>query len=203
MLNDLISLTGSHEFEEFGTLDLAGVRVEGNVLTFSLNLNTGGDADAHQSWEVECLDFLEHALLLGDCEGFDLQYDHVLLWPYIYPQASVSFYGAANDHLAVVGALYKRHLELVGHWIRFSQFMNANTVELIRGRYGMLANGPMPLVESYAQVLETFDISARITDPKPAYYTNDEFSGLSEVAVLILKAGSYVVAPKFSARRLG
>ena len=67
----------------------------------------------------------------------------------------------------------------------------------------MLAEGPMPLVESYAQVLEAFDISAKVTDPKPAYYTNNEFSGLSDVAVLILQKGSYVVASKFNDHRIG
>jgi hypothetical protein len=202
MLNDLISLTNSDAYTENGTADLAEVRMEGDVLTLSLNLNTGEDSNAYQCWEVECVGFLEHQLSLGQSDEFDLQYDHVLLWSYTYPEASVSFYGEANDHLAVVGALYKRHLELVGDWIPFVRFMNGNAVEMIRGRYGMLAEGPIPLVESYAQVLEGFNISAKITEPKPAYYTNDEFSGLAEVAVLILKKGSYVVAPKFNARRL-
>ena len=50
----------------------------------------------------------------------------------------------------------------------------------------MLAEGPTPLVEAYAQVLERFNISNKVTEPKPAYYTNDEFSGLAEVGVLIL-----------------
>ena len=202
MLNDLINLTHSPEFDEYGSLDLTQVRVEGNVLTLSLNLNTGGDSDAYQSWEVECVDFLEHELSLGQCEGVDLQFDHIFLWSYIYPHASVSFYGEADDHIAVVGALYERHLELVGDWIPFGRFMNGNTIEMIRGRYGMLAEGPMPLIESYAQVLQKFNIDARIAEPKPAYYTNDEFSGLVEVAVLVLKKGCYVVAPKFTERQL-
>lgn len=59
----------------------------------------------------------------------------------------MSFYGEAKDPFAVVGALYKRHLELAGSWIPFGRFMNWNTFEMIRGRYGMLADGPMPLVE--------------------------------------------------------
>ena len=202
MLNDLITLTHSLEFEEYGTLDLTRAGVEGNVLTLSLNLNTGGDSDAYQSWEVECVDFLEQELSLGQCEGFDLQFHHILLWSYIYPRASVSFYGETDDHLAVVGALYERHLELVGDWIPFGRFMNGNIIEMIRGRYGMLADGPMPLVESYSQVLERFNMGAKIAEPKPAYYTNDEFSGLLEVAVLILKKGCHVVAPKFTERRL-
>jgi len=202
MPDDLISLTHSHEFAEYGTLDLGEARVEGNVLTLSINLNTGSEYDAYQSWEVECVDFLEHGLSLGPCEGFDLQYDHILLWSYIYPEASVSFYGEAHDPLAVLGALYERHHELAGNWIPFSRFMNGDTAELIRGRYGMLANGPVPLLESYVQFLEGFNIGASLTEPKPASYTNDELSGLEEVAVLILKEGSYVVAPKFNAHRL-
>lgn len=202
MLIDLSSLTNSYEFEEHGTADLAGAHVEGNVITLSLNLYTGSDSDPQQSWEVECVDFLEHQLSLGQCDGFDLQYNHVSLWPYIYPQASVSFYGEADDHLAVIGALYKQHLELAGDWIPFGRFMNGNTVEMIRGRYGMLAHGPLPLVEAYAQVLESFNISAKLTEPTPAYYTNDEFSDSAEVAALILAKGSYVVAPQFNARRL-
>jgi hypothetical protein len=202
MLNDLINLTHSHEFEEYGTLELAAVRIEGNVMTLSLNLNSGADSDDYQSWEVECVGFLEHELSLGQCEGFDLEYDHILLWNYIYPRVSVSFYGEADNSLAVVGALYKRHIELVGNWIPFDRFMNGNTVEMIRGRYGMLANGPLPLVESYSQVLESFEISTQLTEPKPAYFTNDEFSGLAELEVLILKTGCFVVAPKFNARRL-
>jgi hypothetical protein len=80
--------------------------------------------------------------------------------------------------------------------------MNGNIIEMIRGRYGMLAAGPMPLVESYSQVLESFNIGTKIAEPKPAYYTNDEFSGMAEVAVLILKKGCYVVAPKFTERQL-
>ena len=88
MLDDLISLTHSSEFED-GTFQLAGVRVEQNVLTLSFDLNTGGDSEAFQSWEVECIGFLEHQISLGECDGFDLEYDHVLLWAYIYPEASL------------------------------------------------------------------------------------------------------------------
>ena len=69
MLNDLISLIDSYEFEEYGTLDLARVRVEGDVLIFSLNLNTGGNSDAFQGWEVEGVGCLEHQIALGQCDG--------------------------------------------------------------------------------------------------------------------------------------
>src|SRR5882724_6460233 len=116
MLDDLISITNSLEFEECGSIDLAEMRLESDVLNLSLNLYPG-DSDNYQAWRVECVAFLDHRVSLGRCDGFHLHFDHVLLWSYIYPQASVSFYGETKDPLAVVGALYKRHLELVGDWV--------------------------------------------------------------------------------------
>ena len=66
----------------------------------------------------------------------------------------------------------------------------------------MLAAGPLPLVEAYAEVMEAFEINTGVSDPKRAYYTNDESSGLVEVALLIFGRQSHVVAPKFNARRI-
>jgi len=203
MLDKLVNLTHSYEFEEYGTLDLIGVRTNTDSLTLSFDFNIRSDRDDHQRWEVDCVGLLEHQMYLGECNDFVLSHDHVLLWPYIYPRASVSFYGEAEDPLAVLGALNQRHLELVNDWIPFGRFMNRNSLEMIRGRYGMLAEGPTPLVEAYAQVLERFKIGSKVTEPRPAYYTNDEFSGLAEVAVLILNKSCYFVATSFNERRLG
>ena len=58
MLNDLLNLTASYDFEEYGTIDLVGVRAAGSVI-LSLDIGIGGDADAYQSWEVECEGVLE------------------------------------------------------------------------------------------------------------------------------------------------
>src|SRR5262249_25647211 len=147
--------------------------------------------DDYQAWAVDCVGLLEHKMFLGECNHFELTHDHPLLWSYVYPKASLSFYGDAENPLTVFGALHERHLQLVDDWIPFGRFMNQDTLEMIRGRYGMLADGPTPLVEAYAQVLENFKISTKLTEPRPAYYTNDEFSGLAEVGVLILNKGCY------------
>ena len=202
MLDKLVSLTRSYDFEEYGTLNLVGVRTETNLLTLTFDFHIRADKYEYQAWEVDCVGLLEHQMFLGECDYFDLSHDHPLLWPYVYPNASVSFYGEAES-LTVLGALYQRHVELVSDWIPFGRFMNGNSLEIIRGRYGMLAEGPMPLVEAYAQVLERFKISNKVTEPKPAYYTNDEFSGLAEVGVLILNKGCYFVSTSFNERRLG
>lgn len=201
MLDNLINVVHSYLFEEGeGYVQLLEVWLEGDVLNLSLDVH-GEDHDV-QSWKVECVGPLEHTVSLGHCYEFELYFEHVLLWPYIYPKASLSFYGEANDPLAVVGALQMRHTELVGNWIPFGRFMNGNPYEMIRGRYGMLIEGPLPLVQAYAEVLETHGVGIGITEPKPANYRNDSAAGLEEVATLILNRESFVVAPKFNAQQV-
>ena len=200
MLNELITFTHSYEFEEYGTLDLVGVRKATDVLTLSLEVSVRSETNLNQLWEVDCVGVLEHRISIGGFDDIGLSYDHPLLWSYIYPEASISFYGGVEDHRSVVGALYKQHFKLVGDWIPFRHFMNGNPIEMLRGRYGMLAEGPTPLMQAYARVLESFKIDCGITEPKPAYYTNDEFSGLAEVGVLILDKDCYFVAPSFNER---
>ena len=51
MLDDLLSLTNSHEFDEYGAINLVGARLEENMI-LTLDLNLGGDTDVHQSWEM-------------------------------------------------------------------------------------------------------------------------------------------------------
>jgi hypothetical protein len=201
MLEDLVDITRSLEFEENGFIQLLEVWLEGDVLNLSLDLHSSED-DSVQSWKVECVGPLEHSVSLGHCYSLELYFDHVLLWPYIHPKTSLSFHGEANDPLTVVGALQTRHVELVGNWIPFGRFMNGNPFEMIRGRYGMLIEGPLPLVKAYAEVLETFGISNGMTELKPPTYTNDEAAGLEEIAVLTLNRESFVVAPKFNAHQV-
>jgi hypothetical protein len=201
MLEDLVDITRSLEFEGNGFIQLPEIWLEGDVLNLSLDLHSSED-DGVQSWKVECVGPLEHSVSLGHCYSLELYFDHVLLWPYIQPTTSLSFYGEARDPLAVVGALQTRHQELVGNWIPFGRFINGSPVEMIRGRYGMLIEGPLPLVQAYAEVLEDSGVSNGMTQPVPASYSNDQSAGIEEIAVLILNRESFVIAPKFNANQV-
>jgi hypothetical protein len=202
LLDDLITLRRSSWFEEGeGYIHLLEVWLEGDVLNLSLDFHSSED-DNDQSWKVECVGPLDHALTLGYCYEFELSFNHVLLWPYIHPNTSLSFHGEAKDPLAVVGALQTRHQALVGNWIPFGRYINGNPLEMIRGRYGMLIEGPFPLVQAYGRVLDTFGINNGMSELKSAAYRNDEAAGLEEIAALILNSESFVVAPKFNAQQM-
>lgn len=201
-MEELFEIIHSEDFEENeGVIDLARARLEGDVLILSFNLMSDSVDEQDQSWEVECGGVFDHNITLGYCQEFSLYDDHPLLWPYIHPECSVSFHGDVSNAEAIVGDLYTRHEKLVGHSISFTRFLNGNPVEMVRGRYGMLAVGPAPLMEAYASVLESAGITAGVSEPRHHWSPSDPFTSSDEIEVLMLANKSYVIARKFSASR--
>ena len=202
MLEDLFKLTTSEWFEEGDCFfQIAEPSLTGDVLTFSLDIDLCG-AEDNQFWKIDCVGYLEHRVTLGHYYRIESHNDHVLLWPYTYPSALVSFFGESKDPLAVIGALYTEHVRSAGHWIPFDRFLNGEPHEMIAGRYGMLAQGPLPLIKIYSEVLDDFGVSNGISQLTPARFTNDSVTRMEEVSALIFDDHSYVIASKFNASRL-
>jgi len=201
-MDDLLEIIQSPEFEETeGIIDLARARMEGDLLVLSFNLIAGeAIREEDQAWEVECASVLEHSLTLGNCSEFSLHDDHPLLWQYVHPECSVSFHGDSSNAEAIVGSLYNRHIGLVGNSIPFKRFLNGNPVEMVRGRYGMFALGPAPLMEAYASVFENAGIKAGVSEPR-LHWSIGDLTDPGEIEVLVLGDRSYVVAQKFNANR--
>lgn len=200
-MDELLEIIHSHDFHESdGVVDLARARMEGDVLILSFNLISDAVEEQDQGWDVECGSVLDHSLTLGNCPDFALHDDHPLLWQYVHPECSVSFHGDPSSAEAIVGDLYNRHIELVGNSIPFKRFLNGNPVEMVRGRYGMFAEGPKPLVEAYASVFENAGMKAGVSEPRLRWSTGD-LTDPGEIEVLVLSDRSYVVAQKFNATR--
>ena len=201
-MDELLEIIHSSEFQDSdGIVDLARAKMEGDVLILSFNLISDSVAEQDQAWEVECASVLDHSLTLGNCPEFSLHDDHPLLWQHIYPECSVSFYGDSANAEAIVGELYHHHTRLVGHWISFKSLLNGNPVDMVRGRYGMFAEGPRPLMEAYASVFESAGIKAGVREGQQFWSAADPFTSAGDIEVLVLSDRSYAVAQKFNANR--
>lgn len=202
VLENLLDIAEGIDFEDYGSLRLTTVESYGDSLRLSLHITGDEHPDRHPSWQVLCSLVKEQSLSLGD--HYDLQFfdDHVLLWPHLSRRTSTSFYGKAENPLAVVGALYQRHKELVGEWLPFHRFLNSNIQlsELISGGFGMLAEGPEPLVLAYEDVMRAHGFAASHLDPaKPVYGGGTELLGPNAGAFVLVLDDSYVVAEHFAA----
>ena len=201
MLKNLLDITNQVDFEDFGSLRITNVQSDGDDLRLLLRITADEYPEIHKNWQVFCSAVREDSLSLGD--HYDLQFfdDHVLLWPYLAPHTSTSFYGKVQDPLTVIGALYQRHRDLVGGWLPLHRFLNSNIAlpELISGGFGMLAEGPEPLVLAYEDVMRTHGFTTSHLDPrKPVYWGGNGWLDQRPAFVLILDE-SYVVAEQFVA----
>jgi hypothetical protein len=202
MLENLLDITREIDFEDYGFLRLTSA--ESNRETLRLSLHITGDEypDVHQNWQVLCSAVKEHSLSLGNHSDLKLFDDHVLLWPHLARRTSTSFYGKVENPLAVIGALYERHKELVDEWLPFDRFLNSDIglPELISGGFGMLAEGPEPLVLAYEEVMRAHGFSTSHLDPtKPVYWGGHEWIGQTTAAFVLILDDSYVVAEQFAA----
>ena len=202
VLENLLDITKEIDFEDHGSLCLRTVESDEDTLSLVLHITADEYPEVHPTWEVACFGVKEDSLSLGTHFDFQLFDDHVLLWPHMSRRSSTSFYGKVENPLAVVGALYQRHRELVGEWIPLHRFLNSGVAltELIAGGFGMLAEGPEPLILAYEDVMRAQGFSTSHLDPtKPVYWGGNEWLDQKRPAAVLIFDESYVVAEQFVA----
>ena len=200
MLENLLDITRV-DFEDYGSLYLTAADLDGDVLRLTLDISADEHPEIPQNWEVLCSGIREHCLTFGMHNRLEFFDKHVLLWPHLERHISTSFYGQAENPLAVYGALYQRHHELAGDWLPFHRFLNSSMglLELISGGYGMLAEGPAPLVLAYEEVMSAHGFSTAHREPATPAYGGGSWLELETKAFVLILDDSYVVAEQFVA----
>jgi len=199
-MNNLLEILSSVDYEDNGSLHLTEIREIGGDLALLFDVIADEHPDLPRNIEVTGVLTRENTLSAGYVHEFEISQDHVLLWHYTKPYALVSFYGKALDALSVVGALYARHVDLVEDWIPFHKYMNSEVLlaELIAGSFGMLAEGPEPLVLAYAEVMQSYGFT---TSHHSSVLPGDWVGESADLSVLILDK-SNVIASAFLANAL-
>ena len=74
-----------------------------------------------------------------------------------------------------MGDLYEAHQGEVGEWFSLREFINAEVLPsaLLHSGTGMLAQGPIPLLEIYEEVVERHGIEVENSISIPAIRTNE------------------------------
>ncbi len=195
-MDNLLEIVSTLEFEEYGSITfLSCERVEQDMI-LKLDVHTGNNENPSEIWYVDCYDVHTHKIVLGYGDTINYVHDHVLLWKYNKQQASISFYGEAKDPMQVVGALFEAHFTLLGGWVAFEEYFNLNPISLIAGRFGLLAEGPYPVIQAYSNVLNKFAIDNHVN-----VHNYQKQINTSNLYALFWK-DSYIVASQFKAYKL-
>ena len=211
MLRQLLETTASLAFEEYGVLRLMDAEWPERRCQLRFRLWPGsppaGPEESPETipveeWIIECADVRASRIVMEWIGGLDLEHEHQLLWPYRDGLAQLAFHGRPADAGAVVAAMWARHLAMVGGWIPFGEYLNvfdpaAPLVSLLAAGGGVIANGPRPLMEAYAEVLRDHQLDARLlVGPRLGLAEGEP----NDFAILLF-GKSYVIGSGFTARR--
>lgn len=203
MLNTLIALTETEEFEDSGSFRFYSAHSTPGSMTLGLLLFPGDGID-RQHWQIACFGVRDFSLRGEFADDLHLVSEHPILLPFTERVTDLHFYSPSPDPMATVGALFERHRQLVGSWIPFEQFLNRLPLpELLVAQSGQLASGPVSLMEAYLDVLTERGIrSSVLPSSPPKVWDGQDWIVLNTPLSALILQNSYVIAERFDARQV-
>lgn len=207
MLENLLSivkLRRDDEPEAFVSLHSV-VWLESDI-ELGLDVNPGDGP--MKRWRVRCNGVHANRFVEPTACSLEVTATHPVLWPQLERQVQLFFNGQVRNSALVVADLARVHLDLVGLWFPFGQFLNAggsvSLDNLLMSGYGLLAEGPETLINAYRGVLEKHQLRPSSPPSQPARY----WSGTTwvesprDLKAMILDR-SFVVASSFEGHEVG
>ena len=208
MIDNLLKLQDTWEFQEYGYIDLIAVQIKESHLELKCQIYKGIDDEPAQLWQIVCHEIREHKVSLGEQDSdFMLFNDHVLLWSYNQPVSSLTFnrINSVTDTYHVVGKLYEKHQKIVNTWIPFYSCFNQSLPleTLINLGYGKLAEGAEKIIIGYQEVMNECGFKSSYLSRTPKRW-DDEQGWIDENSKLqiLITENSYIIASNFTADKI-
>ena len=134
----------------------------GKSLQLQLALSIFDSINEH--WNVTCKNVYAYNLCDQIAIPLDFTEDHPVLWRFKQENASAYFNGAPKDAHAAIGALLEAHWRVVGNWIDFGDSIGRpqELSKLLACGNGLLARGPIPLLNLYKETLGPLGVETYI-----------------------------------------
>ena len=203
MLEDLLKITDEIGFEDDGQVRCMSKSFDGDLVHLVVSIVILTADHFAQEWRVTC-----HGVrTMGDSGCGDsllLIEESPLLMPYQTEHGSLSFRGKPDNVDAAIGALWRRHKQVVGDEIPFEQFVNSGSLwDLLEGGFGRLACGPIPLITAYEEVLQEHGIEGKVSQVgMPNRLVGDKLVEENGDVRLLLVGSEYVIAERFEATKI-
>ncbi|MCM2273513.1 MAG: hypothetical protein NDI75_01765 [Candidatus Didemnitutus sp.] len=115
--------------------------------------------DRRRHFVITCAGVKEVKISPDSFGGLSLAAEHPVLFDYIDDLGYLAFSSAPSVAEVVVARLYEAHQKICSDWRPFSRYANHHTrdglVSLVRGGFGMLAQGPYCVMSAYQEAVGT------------------------------------------------
>lgn len=206
MINSFLLEINNRDLENHDNLSLIEMKEERNILSLTFKLKSDFDEESKfEMWKVECKDFIQRRICDNFFSSFDIFEEHVLLWEYNQPTADLYFKGTTENVSGLIGELYLKHLNITQDWIPSTEYFNdlVDIKDLIMSGYGLLANGPLKIIQRYSEVLSKFNIiPSIISNGIVRYWDGASWVNGPEPYRVLVFGSSYVIAKEFKEERI-
>lgn len=200
LLTKLLELTGTLEYEEDGWSEITSAVRNGSELILRLRVRIPGSPDSQ--FVITCQQPRSHHIIASaDDNAVFLTREHVVLWPHNQQQGELYFRGTPSDPLSLFGALTEAQRGLLGNWFPIDHFLNlpGRSADILRYGHGLLAKGPVSLLDTIANVLDNYGIKhSRPALRAPLRWNGNSWVPDTEQLWALIAGDSFVVAPAFT-----
>lgn len=203
MLDQLLALVASEEFDGGGFLRIANIAFEAESCQISLLAHLDSLATP-QAWRIAVDGIREISGLEGIVYDASLIEDprHPAILQYIDEDVGLSFARAPRSASEVIGDLLLAHRQTTQDFIGFERYLNRNVAleSLIAGGRGRLASGPRFLMDCYAAILLAHEMMPTLIPTRPDIDLKTQLP-LQRVSLQMLRlGGAFIVAERFLAQ---
>ncbi len=203
-LRSLIDQIQSYDFEEEGNfVVLESVQWKNSAVALGIEFS----CQSGQRWVIDCEDVRD--VRICDRTFYDLCFetgDHPVLLPFNAPPAQLHFSGKAKNVSALAYQLIEAHRSIVEDWFDCMHFFNrgpGTLGSLLEGGHGLLADGPEPLMNAYADVVRNHGVGvSSLPSGRPLWWNGEYWERECEPLAALVFDRSYVISPAITARRV-
>lgn len=172
--SELNLILDSSEFEDNGGILITSADWFADDVKLEISVNTG--AEENQLWEVSCESSRTCVIRPNWAADIQISDDHPLLWKYKLPSANLYFIGPAKEPEKLFLSLFQLNEELFEGFLSLSEIINrhAKFSDLTRSKSGLLATGPIPLLNKISVLAEQAGFKTSIAGEYPAKKWNGE-----------------------------
>ncbi len=110
------------------------------------------DYTTRRRFEIIFEDVAEVTVSPSGCGFIQASGEHPLLWQHNADSFSMFLSSAPSEPFEVLGRIYEAHARLLAGWREMSDYWHADS-QLLLGGFGLLADGPRPVIDEYAKVI--------------------------------------------------
>ncbi|NML37434.1 hypothetical protein HHL17_09530 [Chitinophaga sp. G-6-1-13] len=165
------------------------------IVTIAVNVTSYDGEPFTQLWEVTVGGYVKGGATHRYFDELYCEVHHPVLWEYTLEQGELYFSGTVADSAALFQDLWQEHLKETDHWLSFGNFIECDRLITLKRRSGLLARGPVRLLQTYAACLDRHGVGWTIIGHRMPH------GGSGKLKVLLM-GSSYIIAEDFDFHRL-